>query len=197
MSDVSAADRAREAARNCETAGLLAEADILYRLAVSLELKERASASASLARVLISAGELEEARPFAADGDDPVLMAVLALEAHDLEKARRLLDEARTRDPFDPRSASARGRLSFLEKRFAEAVGDLLEAALLRPDGMPDATDARFLRAGRALVPGQTPAWKEAVSSAHKRLESEARRRSPDLAFPDRTARLVQALITR
>ena len=136
MSDVSAADRAREAARNCEAGGLLAEADILYRLAVSLELEERAGASASLARVLISAGELEEARPFAVDGDDPVLMAVLALEGHDLEKARRLLDEARARDPFDPRSASARGRLSFLEKRFPEAVGDLLEAALLRPDGM-------------------------------------------------------------
>lgn len=197
MSDVSAADRAREAARNCEAGGLLAEADILYRLAVSLELEERAGASASLARVLISAGDLEEARPFAVDGDDPVLMAVLALEAHELEKARRLLDEARARDPFDPRSASARGRLSFLEKRFTEAVGDLLEAALLRPDGMPDATDARFLRAGRALVPGQTPAWKEAVSTAHKRLQSEVQRRSPDLAFPDRTSRLVQALVTR
>ena len=48
MSDVSAADRAREAARNCEAGGLLAEADILYRLAVSLELEERAGASASL-----------------------------------------------------------------------------------------------------------------------------------------------------
>jgi len=197
MSDVSAADRAREAARNCEAAGLLAEADILYRLAVSLELEERAGASASLARVLISTGELEEARPFAVVGDDPVLMAVLALESHDLEKARRLLDEARARDPFDPRSASARGRLSFLEKRFPEAVGDLLEAALLRPDGTPDPTDARFLRAGRALVPGQTPAWKEAVTAAHRRLEAEAKRRSPDLSFPDRTGRLVRALIAR
>src|ERR1700758_3432736 len=111
MSDASAADRAREAARNCEAAGLLAEADILYRLAVSLELEERASCSASLARVLMSAGCLEEARPFAVAGDDPVLMAVLSLEAHDFEKARQLLDEARGRDPFDPRSASARGRL--------------------------------------------------------------------------------------
>src|SRR5262249_17711325 len=197
MSDVSAADRAREAARNCEGAGLLAEADILYRLAVSLELEERASASASLARVLISAGALEEARPFAVDGDDPVLMAVLAFEAHDFGKARRLLDEARARDPFDPRSASARGRLAFLEKRFAEAIGDLLEAALLRAEGIPEATDARFLRAGRALAPAETPAWKEAVAAAHKRLESEARRRSPDLVFPDRTARLVRSLIFR
>src|SRR6202011_6410937 len=102
MSDVSAADRAREAARNCEAGGLLAEADILYRLAVSLEVEERAGASASLARVLISAGALEEARPFAVDGDDPVLMAVLALEAPALDKARRVLDEARARDPFAP-----------------------------------------------------------------------------------------------
>src|SRR5512141_2344784 len=40
----SASDRAREAARRCEAAGLLAEADILYRLAASLELGDRASA---------------------------------------------------------------------------------------------------------------------------------------------------------
>ncbi|HKD11689.1 MAG TPA: cyclic nucleotide-binding domain-containing protein [Thermoanaerobaculia bacterium] len=197
MSDLSAADRAREAARNCEAAGLLAEADILYRLAVTLDLEERAGASASLARVLIFAGKLEDARPFAVDGDDPVLMAVLALEEHDFDKARRLLDEARARDPFDPRSASARGRLAFLEKRFSEAVGDLLEAALLRPDGLPDSTDARFLRAARALVPGQTPAWMEAATGAHRRLEDEARRRSVSLTFPNRTVRLVRSLIAR
>ncbi len=197
MSDTSAADRAREAARNCESAGLLAEADILYRLAVALELEERAGASASLARVLIAAGKLEDARPFAVDGDDPVLMAVLSLEAHDFEKARRLLNEARTRDPFDPRSASARGRLAFLEKRFPEAVGDLLEASLLRPDGLPDSTDARFLRAARALVPGETTAWMEAAAAAQHRLEAEARRRSVGLTFPDRTVRLVRTLIAR
>jgi CRP/FNR family transcriptional regulator, cyclic AMP receptor protein len=197
MSDLSAADRAREAARNCESAGLLAEADILYRFAVMLDLEERAGASASLARVLIAAGKLEDARPFAVDGDDPVLMAVLALEEHDFEKARRLLNEARARDPFDPRSASARGRLAFLEKRFTQAVGDLLEAALLRPDGLPDSTDARFLRAARALAPGQTPAWMEAATAAQRRLEDETRRRSVSLAFPDRTVRLVRSLIAR
>ena len=69
------------------------------------------------------------------------------------ERRRECLDrEARRRDPFDPRSASARGRLSFFEKRFPEAVGDLLEAALLRPEGVPDSTELRFLRAARALV---------------------------------------------
>src|SRR5215471_5165211 len=141
----SQSDRAREAARRCESAGLLAEADILYRLAANLDLEDTASASASLARVLIATGELDEARPFVVDGNDSVLMAVLALEGHDFSEARRLLDEARQRDPFDPRSASARGRLSFFEKRFPEAVADLLESALLRPEGLPDPTDLRFL----------------------------------------------------
>lgn len=155
------------------------------------------SASASLARLLMDSGKLAEAARFAAEGGDPVLIAMLALETHDLEKARHLLDEARARDPFDPRSASARGRLSFLEKRFAEAVGDLLEAALLRPDNLPDPNDVRYLRAARALVPGQTPAWTEAAAAAQRRLEAQARRRSPDLAFPDRAARLVRMLIAR
>ena len=193
----SASDRAREAARRCEAAGLLAEADILYRLAASIELGDRASASASLARVLIASGALEEARPFAVDGNDSVLMAVLALEAHDFAAARRLLDEARARDPFDPRSASARGRLSFLEKRFPEAVGDLLESALLRPEGTPDPTDLRFLKAARALASGELPAWGEAASAARARLESLARERSPSLVFPDRTTPLLRVLVTR
>jgi CRP/FNR family cyclic AMP-dependent transcriptional regulator len=197
MSDASAADRVREAARNCEAEGLLAEAEILQRFATRLAQEERTCSSGSLARVLIAAGELEQAHPFAVDGDEPVLVAALALEANDLAKARRLLDAARARDPFDPRSASARGRLSFLEKRFGEAVGDLLEAALLRPDGLPDSTDARFLRAARALVPGETPAWKVAVAAAQRRLEEETRRRFPELRFPDRTARLVRTLIAR
>src|SRR5262252_9422994 len=174
MSDLSAADRAREAARNCEAAGLLAEADILYRLAV----------------------KLEDARPFAVDGDDPVLMAVLALEEHDFDKARRLLDEARQRDPFDPRSASARGRLAFLEKRFADAVGDLLEAALLRPEGVPDPTDTRFLRAARALAGSEIPSWNEAAIAARDRLDAAVRRASPDLAFPDRVSKLLRALLS-
>ena len=194
---VSAADRAREAARNCEAASLLAEADILYRQAVNLELDERASSSASLARVLIAAGHFDQARPFAVDGNDPVLLAVLALEAHDFAQARRLLDDARAQDPFDPRSASARGRLSFLERRFREAVGDLLEAALLRPDGLPDATDARFLKAARALAGGEIPAWKDAIAAAQHQLETEAQRRSPGMAWPDRAAALVRALVSR
>lgn len=193
----SAADRAREGARRCEGAGLLAEADMLYRLAANLELADRASASASLARVLIAAGELEEARPFVVDGNDSVLMAVLSLEAHDFQEARRLLDEARNRDPFDPRSASARGRLSFLEKRFPEAVADLLESALLRPEGVPDSTDLRFLRAARALASDQVPAWGEAAAAARSRLEAVARLRSPTLVFPDRIGPLVRALIAR
>jgi len=193
----SASDRAREAARRCEGAGLLAEADILYRVAANLDLEDTASASASLARVLIAAGELEEARPFVVDGNDSVLMAVLALEAYDFQEARRLLDEARARDPFDPRSASARGRLSFLEKRFPEAVADLLESALLRPEGLPDPTDLRFLRAARALASDQVPGWGEAAVAARLRLETLARVRSPTLVFPDRGAPLVRALIAR
>lgn len=193
----SAAERAREAAHNCEAAGLLAEADILYRIAVNLELQDRASCSASLARVLIAAGKTEEARPFVVDGNDAVLMAILALEAHDLGQARRLLDDARERDPFDPRSASARGRLYFLEKKFKEAVADLLEAALLRPDGLPDAIDTRFLKAARALAPAEVPGWKEAATAARQRLEAHARRRASDLSWPDRVAGLVRALIAR
>ena len=193
----SPAQRAREAARRCEAAGLLAEADILYRLAVNLELDERASSSASLARVLIAAGLHEDARPFVVNGNDPVLHAVLALEAHDLSQARRLLDDARARDPFDPRSASARGRLFFLERRFPDAVSDLLEAALLRPDGLPDSTDLRFLKAARALASGEIPGWKEAVQSVQKRLEAEAKGRSSDVAWPDRAALLIRALVSR
>ncbi|MEO8431413.1 MAG: cyclic nucleotide-binding domain-containing protein [Acidobacteriota bacterium] len=191
------ADRAREAARRCESAGLLGEADILFRLAATIELEQRATSSASLARVLIAAGAVEEARPFAVAGNDPVLMAILSLETHDLGEARRLLDDARERDPFDPRSASARGRLSFFERRFPEAVADLLEAALLRPEGLPDADDFRFLRAARALASADFPGWSEAASSARARLEAAGRARSPSLAWPDRVPALVRALISR
>ena len=188
---------AREAARKCESAGLIAEADLLYRLAVSQELGERGSFAASFARVLIASGKLEEVRPIVLDSNDPVLMATLALEAHDFREARRLLDDARERDPFDPRSASARGRLLFMEKRFHEAVLDLLEAALLRPDGLPDSQDARFLRAARALARAELPSWPEAVSTANQRLQQEARRRAPNLSWTDRGPALVRALIAR
>ncbi len=196
MTDTPAA-RARGAARNCETAGLTAEADMLYRLAETLDAQDRAAASASLARVLIAAGKVDQARPYALDGNDPVLVARLLLEGHDFAQARRLLDEARQRDPFDPRIASARGRLAFLEKRFGEAVWDLLEAALLRSDGLPDATDRRFLRTARALAPGQIPNWKEAVSAARDRLAQEAQRCAPGVAWPDRSPELLRFLIRR
>lgn len=191
------AGRARAAARNCETAGLTAEADMLYRLAETLDAQDRASAAASLARVLIAAGRVDQARPYALDGNDPVLVARLLLEGHDFPQARRLLDEARQRDPFDPRIASARGRLAFLEKRFGESVWDLLEAALLRSDGLPDSTDRRFLRTARALAPGQIPNWKEAVSAARDRLAHEASRRAPGVDWPDRSADLLRSLIRR
>ena len=193
----SPAQRARAAARNCESAGLMSEADLLFRLAESLESQDRASAAASLARILLAAGRVDDARPYALDGDDPVLVARLHLEAHDFGEARRLLDEARARDPFDPRIASARGRLGFLERQFADAARDLLEAALLRPDGRPDATDRRFLRAARALAPGQIPAWKEAVAAARDRLSAEAEKRAPGVAWPDRSAGLLLSLIRR
>jgi CRP/FNR family cyclic AMP-dependent transcriptional regulator len=189
--------RARAAARNCEAAALTAEADMLYRLAETLDSQDRASAAASLARVLIAAGRVDQARPYALDGNDPVLVARLLLEGHDFAQARRLLDEARQRDPFDPRIASARGRLAFLEKRFGESVWDLLEAALLRSDGLPDATDRRFLRTARALAPGQIPGWKEAVSAARDRLAQEAARRAPGVEWPDRSAELLRSLIRR
>jgi CRP-like cAMP-binding protein len=189
--------RARAAARNCEAAALTAEADMLYRLAETLDAQDRASAAASLARVLIAAGRVDQARPYALDGNDPVLVARLLLEGYDFAQARRLLDEARQRDPFDPRIASARGRLAFLEKRFGESAGDLLEAALLRSDGLPDATDRRFLRTARALAPGQIPSWKEAVGAARDRLAQEAARRAPGVEWPDRSAELLRSLIRR
>jgi CRP/FNR family cyclic AMP-dependent transcriptional regulator len=191
------AERARAAARNCEAASLTGEADMLYRLAETLETQDRAAAAASLARVLIAAGRTDQARPYALDGNDPVLVARLLLESLDFREARRLLDEARRRDPFDPRIASARGRLGFLEKRFGEAVWDLLEAALLRPDGLPDATDRRFLRTARALAPGQVPGWKEAVAAARDRLAEEAARRAPGVQWPDRSPGLLRSLIRR
>lgn len=193
----SPAQRARAAARRCEDSGLTAEADMLYRLSETLGAQDRAAAAASLARVLIAAGRTDQARPYALDGDDPVLVARLRLEANDFPEARRLLDEARDRDPFDPRIASARGRLGFLEKRFGEAVGDLLEAALLKPDGLPDATDRRFLRAARALAAGQVPAWKDAVAAARDRLAAACARRAPEIAWPDRSAPLLRSLIRR
>ena len=193
----SPAVRARVAARRCEAAGLSGEADMLFRLAETLEVQDRAAAAASLARVLLAAGHVDQARPFALDGNDPVLVARLLLEAHDFGEARRLLDEARRRDPFDPRIASARGRLGFLEKRFAEAVRDLLEAALLRPDGLPDGGDRRFLRAARALAPAEIPSWPDAVASARDRLLEEAGRRAPGAPWPDRSADLLRSLIRR
>ncbi|MGE5278123.1 MAG: cyclic nucleotide-binding domain-containing protein, partial [Acidobacteriota bacterium] len=190
-------ENAREAARRCETAGLLAEADVLYRMAVSLDAADRAARAASLARVLIASGELAAARPLVLVGNDDVLRGLLALEDHDFSGARRLLDEARRRDPFDPRSASARGRLSFLEKRFGEAMEDLLEASLLRPGGLPDPADLRLLRAARALSSASAPGWSEAAKSARERLEGEARRVAPDAIFPDHVPGLVRALISR
>jgi CRP-like cAMP-binding protein len=193
----SPAERARVAARRCESAGLAAEADMLFRLAETLEAQDRAAAAASLARVLLSAGHVDQARPYALDGNDPVLVARLLLEAHDFGEARRLLDEARRRDPFDPRIASARGRLGCLEKRFAEAVRDLLEAALLRPDGLPDGTDRRFLRAARALAREDVPSWPEAVAAARELLAGEAERRAPGVPWPDRSAELLRSLIRR
>lgn len=192
----SESEQAREAARNCEKAGLLGEADILYRFAASLSSPGPESA-ASLARVLMACGAVETARALAAEGDDPVLPALLALESHDLETARRLLDAARRDDPFDPRSASARGRLAFFEKRFAASVEDLLEAALLRPDGLPDATEARFLRAARGLASEAFPGWAESVRAAQDRLQAAARERHPNLAWPDRGPALVRALVAR
>lgn len=193
----SPAQRARASARNCESAGLTSEADVLYRLSETLESQDRAACAASFARVLMAAGQIDQARPFALDGNDPVLVARLLLEAYEFAEARRLLDEARQRDPFDPRVASARGRLAFLERRFGPAVWDLLEAALLRPDGLPDATDRRFLRAARALAPGQVPGWTEAVAAARDRLAQEARARCPGVEWPDRSAALLRSLIRR
>ena len=190
---MSLADEAREAARHCEGAGLLPEADVLYRAAVSLD---SGGAAGSLARVLLAAGDRAGARPLVSAGNDDVLAGLLALEEHELADARRILDECRRRDPFDPRSASARGRLSFLEKKFEAAIGDLLEAALLRPDGVPDPEDARLLRAARALAPG-VASWSESARAARERLERETRERAPDARFPDRVPGVVRALITR
>ncbi len=193
----SPAEEALEAARRCESAGLTAEADLLYRLAVSLDATDRAGAAASLARVLLASGETALARPLVLEGNDDVLRGLLALEDYDFSGARRLLDRSRRRDPFDPRSASARGRLSFLEKRFEEAAADLLEASLLRPDARPDPADLRLLRAARALAPRSVPPWTEAAKAARERLAEQARQRRPDAIFPDRVPELVRALISR
>ena len=197
VSDDSPSRRARAAARRCEAEGLTSEAEILFRLAETIESGDRAATAASIARVLMACGRIDQARPFALDGNDPVLVARLLLEEHNFEDARGLLDDARRRDPFDPRVASARGRLAFVERRFVEAVGDLLEAALLRPDGLPDATDRRFLRAARAMAPGAIPAWKDAVAAARDRLAEEANRRCPGVEWPDRSAELLRSLIRR
>jgi CRP/FNR family cyclic AMP-dependent transcriptional regulator len=193
----SSAEAARDAARRCESAGLKDEADLLRRHAASLDLADRVEAASSLARVLLASGHGDEARALAVRSDDGVLLGMLALESHDFEAARRLLDEARQANPFDPRTASARGRLAFLERRFADAVGDLLEAALLRPDGLPDATEARFLKAARALATEEIPGWPECAAAASARLSASARDLSPALLWPDRTAALVRALVSR
>jgi CRP/FNR family cyclic AMP-dependent transcriptional regulator len=68
---------------------------------------------------------------------------------------------------------------------------------LLRPDGLPESTDRRFLRAARALAPGEIPSWKEAVAAARDRLADEARRRAPGVEWPDRSGDLLRALIRR
>ena len=191
------AEAAREAARRCEAAGLTSEADLLFRHAAGLDGADRAEAASSLARVLLASGREEEARVLATRSDDAVLLGMLALESHDFASARRFLDQARARNPFDPRTASARGRLSFLERRFADAVADLLEAALLRADGLPDATDARFLKAARALAPDQIAGWPESAAQAFRRLQDAARNLSADVVWPDRTPALVRTLISR
>ena len=161
------------------------------------EIGSRAAAGSSLARLLLACGRSDAARDLAQESDDAVLLALLALEANDFATARRRLDAARAENPFDPRTASARGRLAFLERRFPDAVGDLLEAALLRPDGLPDSTDARFLKAARAIAPNQVSGWPELAASAGARLESAARALRPDVPWPDRTGALVRHLVAR
>ena len=107
-----------------------------------------------------------------------------------LPQARRLLDQARRANPFDPRTASARGRLAFLERRFADAVEDLLEAALLRPDGLPDGdrppvsarragpgAEARS-RAGRRPSPRPAIAWPTRPSASLRASCGPTARRS-------------------
>ncbi len=124
-------------------------------------------------------GRADQARPYALDGNDPVLVAT---PARAYEFARRAaLDEARQRNPFDPaHRLGARDGSPSSSGGFADAVGDLLEAALLRPDGLPDATDARFLKAARALAPEPIPAGR--IRRRPRRgppREDAARRRRP------------------
>ena len=64
----SPAQRARAGARNCDAAGLSAEAEQLDRLAETLESQDRAATAASFARVLMACGRIDQARPFALDG---------------------------------------------------------------------------------------------------------------------------------
>ena len=194
------AGRARRARRaRLRGAGLIAEADMLYRLAETLEAQDRAAAAASLARVLIASGRADQARPLrprrrrpgprrAAPARGPRASRGAAAPGRGARGAIRSIRASPRRGAVWRFSRSASTRPSAISSKRPSC----------EPDGLPDATDRRFLRAARALAPDQIPAWKDAVAAARDRLAAEAARRCARASpWPDRSAELLRSLIRR
>jgi CRP-like cAMP-binding protein len=194
-------ERLRTVAQTAEKSRLTAEADELYRLAFEIETVSRHRASAardsSLAKLARLLKDEKTATDLAGRAEDSALLGLLSLESLELDSARRALDRARQDNPFDPEAASWRGRLNFLERKFSDALADLLEAEWLRPAGVSDPISTRHLRAARALLNLDAGAVRQAAEAAHARLSQRAKQAG--VAFPadGRLTEIVKKVIAR
>ena len=185
-------ERARRRRAAARPAGLTAEADMLFRLAETLDAAgprrggrlarpraprggtRRPGAALRARRQRSGAG-----RPAAPGG--PRLRVGAA-------PARR---GAAPRPVRSPHRLGARpagiSREALRRSRPGPARGGA--AAPGRPAG---GDDRPVPRAARALAPGEVPSWPDAVAAARDRLMEEAERRAPSVSWPDHSADLLR-----
>lgn len=194
-------ERLRSVAHAAERSRLTAEADELYRLAFEIETSSRqrtASArDASLAKLARVLKDEKTAADLAGRAEDAAFMGLLSLESLELEAARHALDRAREENPFDAEAASWRGRLNFLERKFPEALADLLEAEWVRHAGVADPVATRHLRAVRALLNLDAARVRQAAEEAHARLAEKARESGVRFPATGRLSEIVKKVATR
>ena len=196
----SPAERARAAARNCETAGLTAEADMLYRLAETLEAQDRAAAAASLARVLIGRRPHRPGAPLRPRRQRPRPRRAPAARGPRLPRRRGGCSTRRgSATPSiraSPRRAAGSGFSRSASREAVVGPARGRAAAARRPARRRPTADSCARRARSR--PGQIPAWKEAVARGpgppRRRGRAGAR---PESTWPDRSAELLRSLIRR
>lgn len=194
-------ERLRSVAQAAEKSRLTAEADELYRLAFEIETVSRhrstSARDASLAKLARVLKDEKTAAHLAGRAEDAALMGLLSLESLELEAARQALDRARAENPFDAEAASWRGRLNFLERRFPEALADLLEAEWLRSAGSADPVATRHLRAVRALLNLDAGQIRQATETAQARLKERASEAGVEFPARGRLSEIVKRVIAR